>query len=66
MEKIVAGTNFQETDEKRTWRCTFKTDEGEIVTIPFHIFLNLLADYNIRIEKYGNHYRAKEIILKER
>jgi hypothetical protein len=62
MEKIISGTDLQETDEKRTWRCTLKTTDGEIVTLPFEVVLKLLADYNILVEVRRNHCRAKEII----
>jgi hypothetical protein len=41
--KIISGTNIQQTDEKRTWRCTVKTKEGEIVTIPFEVIFNYLS-----------------------
>ncbi len=33
-EKIISGNDILQTDEKRTWRCTFKTAEGEIITVP--------------------------------
>lgn len=59
--KIISGTDIQQTDEKRTWRCTVKTKDGEIVTIPVEVILKLLADYNIEVVKLRNHYRAKDI-----
>jgi hypothetical protein len=62
MEKIISGTDLQETDEKRTWRCTFKTKDGEIVTMPFDVILKLLIDYNILVDVRRNHCRAKEVI----
>jgi hypothetical protein len=61
MEKIISGSDLRETDEKRTWRCSLKTKEGEIVTIPLDIILRLLADYNIVADIYRNHCRAKDI-----
>lgn len=64
-EKIVSGSDILQTDEKRTWRCTFKTKDNEIVTIPFEVLLKLLASFDISVEKYGNHYRAKNIIWEE-
>jgi len=60
--KIISGTDIQQTDEKRTWRCTVKTKEGEIVTIPFEVILKLLVNYNIEVVKLRNHYQAKEIV----
>jgi|WetSurSiteA1Bulk_404760.scaffolds.fasta_scaffold54820_3 hypothetical protein len=59
--KTILGTDIQETSEGRTWRCTIQTADGEIVTISSEVLLKLLVDYNIQVEKYGNHYRAKEI-----
>lgn len=56
--KIISGNSLQETDEKRTWRCTVKTADGEIVTIPFEVILKLLSNYNIEAVKLRNHYRA--------
>lgn len=60
--KIISGTDILQTDEKRTWRCTFKTKDGEILTVPFEVILELLSDYNLQVEKYGNHYRVKAFI----
>jgi hypothetical protein len=62
MEKTISGTDLQQTDEKRTWRCTFKTKDGEIVTMPFEVILKLITDYNIVVDVYRNHCRAKEIV----
>ncbi len=60
--KTISGSDIQQTDEKRTWRCTVKTTSGDIVTIPFEVILKLLADYNIEVVKLRNHYQAREII----
>lgn len=60
--KIISGNDIQQTDEKRTWRCTVKTKEGEIVTIPFEVILKLLVNYNIEVVKLRNHYQAREIV----
>jgi hypothetical protein len=38
-----------------------QTVDKEIVTIPLEIVLKLFADYNIQIEKFGSHYRVKEV-----
>jgi len=62
MEKIISGSELQETDEKRTWRCTLKTRDGEIVTFPLDVILRILANYNIVVDVYKNHCRAKDII----
>ena len=60
--KIICGKNIQLTDEKRTWRCTIKTEEGEIVTLPFEVIAKLLGDCDILVSEYGKHYRAYDII----
>lgn len=64
-EKIISGTDILQTDEKRTWRCTLKTKDNEIVTIPFEVLLKLIAEFDVSIEKYGNHYRATNFIWEE-
>lgn len=60
--KIINGKKIQLTDEKRTWRCTVKTDTGEIVTLPFEVIAKLLGDCDILVSEYGKHYRAYDII----
>jgi len=59
--KVILGTDIRQTDENRTWRCTVQTADKEIVTIPLEIVLKLFADYNIHIEKFGSHYRVKDV-----
>lgn len=59
--KTISGNDIQQTDEKRTWRCTVKTGRGEIVTLPFEVVLKLLANYNIEVVKLRNHYQAYDI-----
>jgi hypothetical protein len=59
--KIISGKDVRQTDEKRTWRCSVKTTDGEIVTISFEVLVKLLSDYNIVVEQLRNHYRATEI-----
>jgi hypothetical protein len=59
--KLVLGIDIKITDENRTWRCPIQTTDGEIITIPPEVLLKFLVDYNIIVEKLGNHYRAKEI-----
>lgn len=60
--KIISGNDIKQTDEKRTWRCTFQTGEGEIVTIPFEVLFKFIANYNIEVTRYGSHYRACNIV----
>ena len=60
--KIIDGIYLRQTDEKRTWRCTVKTENGEIITIPFEVFLDFVSDYAIEVAKYGDHYRARSIV----
>jgi hypothetical protein len=62
MDKIISGNDIEQTDEKRTWRCTFKTKSGEIVTIPFEVLLKFLLNYNIQVKEYKTHCRATGII----
>ncbi len=59
--KTISGKDIRQTDERRTWRCSVKTTDGEIVTISFEVLIKLLSNYNIVVEQLRNHYRAKEI-----
>jgi hypothetical protein len=64
--ETILGKDIQITDENRTWRCTVKTTDGKIVTIPFEVISKLLVDYNIVAEKLRSHYRAKEIVKNDK
>ena len=66
MEKTILGTDLSETDEKRTWRCTLKTNDGEIVTIPLEVVLKLLSNYNVVVDILRNHCRAKDVLEKDK